>query len=456
MNSLHVLIIDDEKNICATLKDILMDWGCNVETAKNGELGIKKCSITDFDLVLLDVALPGIDGIEAFSQIRESLPDTEILMISGHSGIDVAVKAIKLGAYDFIEKPLSMAKVQAAVRNINEKKKLSSRLSYLNEKECSDHQIIGSSLAIKNLLSVVERVAPTDSKVLILGETGTGKELIARNLHFKSNRKDRPFIAFNSAAIPAALVESELFGYDKGAFTGADRTKPGKFELADGGTLFLDEIGDMSMDAQMKLLRVIQEGTFEHLGGTRTYTVDVRIIAATHMDLEKMISEGQFREDLYYRLNVLPLHVPPLKARLEDLDVLIPWFLRKLSVELNLPEKFFNTSAIEQLKRYSFPGNVRELRNILERLYLLTLSDTITKNDINKFVKFLNHSIYEGEYIKFDNFADAKRKFETKYLQYHLQKNEWNLTRTSDSIGVHQPNLSRKMKELKIKKNNSG
>lgn len=452
---LDILIIDDEKNICSTLKEIFMDWGCNVETAQSGEKGILKCEKSSFDLILLDVNLPGIDGLETFKKIKKISNEVEILMVSGHSGIDIAVEAIKLGAYDFIEKPLSMARIETAFKNISEKQKLISQLDELSIEVENKYQLIGCSEQFKNLLQIIDRVAPTNSKILIQGESGTGKELVARRIHRKSLRSGKSFIAFNSAAIPDNLVESELFGYEKGAFTGADKQKIGKIELANNGTLFLDEIGDMNLQTQAKLLRFIQEGTFERLGGKITHEIDVRIIAATHKNLSSMIEEGEFREDLFYRLNVIPVEISPLRDRIDDLKKLVPFYMDKISKELKLPLKTISSSGMNKMMSYNFPGNVRELRNLIERLYLLNVNREIEGEDLEPhLIGARKKDNTENEIYEFSSIVDAKKEFEKKYLIHNLKKNNWSLTKTANKIGIHQPNLSRKMKELNISKTN--
>jgi len=454
-NKLSILIIDDEKNICSTLKEIFKDWGCNVEAVQSGERGIIKCKNSSFDLILLDVNLPGIDGIETFKEIKKIQNEVEILMISGHSGIDIAVEAIKLGAYDFIEKPLSMAQIETAFKNISEKQKLISKITEMSKEENHKYQMIGCSEKFNNLLDIIDRVAPNNSKVLIQGESGTGKELVARRIHRKSLRASNSFIAFNSAAIPESLVESEMFGYEKGAFTGAEKQKIGKIEFAHNGTLFLDEIGDMNLSTQAKLLRLIQEGTFERLGGKKTIEIDVRIIAATHKNLSLMIEQGNFREDLFYRLNVIPIEVPPLRDRLDDLKEIIPFFMNKIAIELNLSLKTISTSGMEKIMSYPFPGNIRELRNLIERLYLLNVNDEISAEDLDFFLNNASNPKSQlNKIYEISNITEAKRTFEKNYLLYNLKRNNWSLTKTAQKIGIHQPNLSRKMKELHISKTN--
>ncbi|MCJ7802163.1 MAG: sigma-54 dependent transcriptional regulator, partial [Candidatus Marinimicrobia bacterium] len=335
---MKILIVDDEINIRMTLKDILEDEGYETCVAGTGEKAIKIASKENIDMIILDVKLPGIDGIETFKNIHKDKPELDVLMISGHSDISTAVSAVKIGAYDFLEKPLSMIKILTAVRNINEKQSLQNKVSQEENAQYEKNKLIGESSQIKKVLQLIEKVAPTDAKVLIRGESGTGKELAAFAIHHNSKRNRKPFIKFNSAAIPSSLVESELFGHEKGAFTGADSQKLGKLEQANHGTLFLDEIGDMDLSAQAKILRVIQEGTFERVGGNRTINIDVRLIAATHKNLEEMTQKGTFRDDLFYRLNVVPISIPPLREREGDIETLTEFFLDYYSLEFKTPK----------------------------------------------------------------------------------------------------------------------
>lgn len=450
---MKILVVDDEKNIRATLKNILEDEGFQALTTDTGEKALSVLSKQWIDLVILDVKLPGIDGIQVFKEIKTMKPCPEVLMISGHSGIKTAVEAVKLGAYDFLEKPLSMAKILTAIRNIGEKRKLLTKIQQGEWVEESKYRLVGKSLQMEKLLDLIRKVAPTNSKILIRGESGTGKELVAYAIHQQSRRKEEPFIKFNSAAIPNELVESELFGHEKGAFTGADQLKLGKLEIANNGTLFLDEIGDMNLSAQAKILRVIQEGMFERVGSNQTIEIDVRIIAATHKNLEEMIQEGTFREDLYYRLNVVPINIPSLREREGDIEVLVNYFLEQFANEFNVETKKMSKEAIEYLNRHSFPGNVRELKNLIERLYILIDTDLITDQNISTFLSPITTPRRpDSHLLETQDFKLARKQFEIRYLTTQLEKYKWNISVVAKQLGIHQPNLSRKIKDLRIEK----
>ncbi len=448
---MNILVVDDERNIRLTLRDILEDEGYSIFLAESGEAGLRVLKDEKIDLAILDVKLPNMSGIDMFKKINALNLGVDVLMISGHSGIETAVEAVKLGAYDFLEKPLSMEKILTAARNIDEKRCLKICAEQGFEELSDKYRLIGDSPEVDQIKSIISRVAPTDSKVLIRGESGTGKELVAYAIHKQSQRSGAPFIRFNSAAIPNELVESELFGHEKGAFTGADDRKIGKLELAHGGTLFLDEIGDMSLSAQAKVLRVIQEGTFERVGGHNTLEIDTRILAATHKNLEDMIKQGHFREDLFFRLNVIPITLPPLRERTGDIAILAKHFLHFFIQELKLTNKSFDPKAQATLVSYEFPGNVRELKNLIERLCILTIGDTITESDL------LPHLIQgKGEqsfaFLKSKSLKDAKLEFESYYISEQLKRHNWNISVVADKLGMHQPNLSRKIKELNIEK----
>jgi len=379
----NILIVDDERNIRLTLKDILEDEGYYTRLADSGERALELADKHAFDLVIVDVKLPGIDGLTVLTELLKKHPNMDVLMISGHGTIQTAVEALKIGAYDFCEKPLSMAKILAAAKNIKHKRNLEKRIEQDAGELEKKYQLVGSSIEMEQLKTVINTVAPNRrKKYSFAAKSGTGKELVAFALHNQSLLRDLPFIAFNSAAIPSELVESELFGHEKGAFTGADARKIGKLELADNGTLFLDEIGDMSIHTQAKVLRAIQEGTFERVGGNKTIKINTRIIAATHKNLEEMVKEGIFREDLFYRLNVIPIHIPPLRQRPTDIIDLTRYFLSYFASELNLPKKSMAKKSLNLLTQYPFPGNVRELKNLIERLYILVPGDKIYPEDM--------------------------------------------------------------------------
>ena len=447
---MRILVVDDEKNIRFTLTDILQDEGYKVDSVDSGEKCLSRLKNQKYELVILDVRLPGMDGIQVFKKIRESEIDTDVLVISGHSGIETAVQAVKLGAYDFIEKPLSMSKVLTAARNISQKQSLQFTANQNQSDKLQKYAMIGESPQINQVKEIIEKAAPTDTKVLIRGESGTGKELVAWAIHNGSQRNTKPFVAFNSAALPTELVESELFGYDKGAFTGAEKRRIGKLELAHGGTLFLDEIGDMSMTTQAKVLRVIQEGTFERVGGESTIQIDVRILAATHKNLEEMITNGTFREDLFYRLNVLPIHIPPLRERTGDIVFLAEYFLQYFAKEMKADVKILKQSAQDCLNEYEFPGNVRELKNLVERLCILVSKNEITDKDVLPHLRRGIPGENSCEFMSLDDFSEAKREFETQFITDKLKKSQWNISATANKLGMRQPNLSRKIKELRI------
>ncbi len=449
---MNILVVDDEKNIRQTLGAILSGEGHHVSVAASGEEGLRCLGENLFDLVFLDVKLPGISGIDILKQIKKEWGSTEVLMISGDSDINTAVTAVKMGAHDFMEKPLSLPKILIAVRNIAEKRKLLQKCIIGDEVTSSRYRIVGESKQIQDIREVIQRVSKTDAKVLITGESGTGKELVAYHIHKQSARSDQPFITFNSAAIPNELVESELFGHEKGAFTGADHQKPGKLERANHGTLFLDEIADMNLAAQAKILRVLEEGTFERVGGTRTIDIDVRILAATNRDIKALIRNGEFREDLFYRLNVVPIHLSPLRERPADIPVLIRHYLHAYSTELATPKKSFTESAIRRLTDYPFPGNIRELKNFIERMYILSDKSTLGEDDVR--LHLGSHDSPARDFLEDilmkNNFSDAKRAFEKYYLTKKLEDTGWNISRIAGDIGIRQPNLSRKIKSLGI------
>ncbi len=445
---MRVLIIDDEMNICLSLKNILEDEDYICEYALNSKNGMHKVESFSPDVILLDVRLDGANGIDVLKEIKESNPEIIVIMISGHSGIKEAVQAMRLGAYDFLEKPLSLTKIRVIIKKALDYKNIKRDYHRLKTDLDQQYKIIGHSEAIKQLHSLIRKVAPNDSKVLIRGESGTGKELVAYAIHHLSTRSEKPFIKFNSAAIPKELVESELFGFEKGAFTGADRSKDGKMEQANGGTLFLDEIGDMNLNAQAKILRVIQEGEFERVGGNKTQKIDVRIIAATHKNLEELIASGDFREDLYYRLNVIPIITPPLRQHPEDIPILIDYFSDFFASDLKIPHKTFSFEAIKLMQSWQFKGNVRELKNFIERIYILVPNEIIEPKDLEFLNQTKSVSHFWNETI---NFKEKKKEFEKKYLSTQLKLHDNNLSKTAEALGLQVSNLSRKIKELEIK-----
>src|SRR5213083_429340 len=379
----RILIVDDEPGIRQSLKGVFEDEGFPTEAVSSGEDCLKKIEQDVYDLVLLDIWLPGIDGLETLRRLREKSPRTHVIMISGHATIATAVSATKLGAYDFIEKPLSLEHTLLTARNALSHRRLEQTNDLLRHEIEERFNIVGESIPTKALRKQIAIVAPTNSRILIYGESGTGKELVSRNIHFMSHRAAAPFVEVNCAAIPEELIESELFGHTKGSFTGASDTKKGKFELADGGTLFLDEIGDMSLKTQAKVLRVLEEQSFQPIGAQTGVRVDVRVITATNKNLQNEIAAGRFREDLFYRLNVIPFFVPPLRDRREDIPILARYFMRIFATEHGRGPKDFTSDALDMLVDYSWPGNVRELRNEIERLVIMVQEAIIRGNDLS-------------------------------------------------------------------------
>jgi len=441
-----ILIIDDEDNIRFSLAGALEDEGFEVIQAENGEEGLKTVAHNEVDLVLLDVWMPGMDGLSVLAELKKTSPDLPVIIMSGHGTIETAVKATRLGALDFIEKPLDLNKLMIMIANAMHLKALEDENAFLKTKTQHDDEIVGSSKAILHLKDEVDRAAASDAWVLVLGENGTGKELVARRLHKMSHRAGRPFVEVNCAAIPQELIESELFGHEKGAFTGASERKKGKFELANQGTLFLDEIGDMSMPTQAKTLRVLQEQRFQRVGGSQVIQVDVRVIAATNKDLEKEIADGNFRQDLYYRLNVIPIYVPPLRERREDIPALAEHFMNSFAPVTRA--KTLTQGAIKRLMEHDWPGNVRELKNTIERLVIMTPGDAITADHLpftsTKPVSELD------DCFQMDQLKDARNEFERIFIERKLAECNYNISKTADLIGVERSNLHRKIKGLGI------
>jgi two-component system nitrogen regulation response regulator NtrX len=444
-----VLVVDDEESIRQLVGDVLEDEGYRTAFAADGAEAIERARREPPDLVLLDVAMPGRDGLEVLEVLGARLPELPVVMMSGHGSIETAVRATKLGAYDFLEKPLSYDKLLLCVAHGLERSRLEAENRRLREDLARTAEIVGESGVIRELKAQIERAAPTEGWVLVTGENGTGKELVAKQIHLHSKRAERPFVEVNCAAIPEELIESELFGHEKGAFTGAIQRKRGKFELADGGTIFLDEIGDMSLMTQAKILRILQEHRFERVGGTETLEVDVRVVAATNKDLEHEMAEGRFREDLYYRLNVIPFHVPPLRERQQDIPLLIERFLDRFSVQSTVPRKRISEGALERLRRYAWPGNVRELQNIVERLVLMSPGELIDVDHLPAQIVVPQKERAplgaQGQKL-----ADARAAFEREFLIEKLRSNELNISRTAEVVGLARESLSRKLKSLGI------
>jgi two-component system nitrogen regulation response regulator NtrX len=436
-----ILIIDDEPAIRSTLAGILEDEGHRATLCESGEEGIAQLARDEFDVVLLDLWLPGIDGLAVLERLG-TVSGPPVIMISGHGSVDNAVRATRLGAYDFLEKPLSLERVLLTVNHALSDRRLREQVRDLKRQFTLEEILIGESEPMQRLEQQIRSAAASHSRVLITGENGSGKEIVARTLHRHSPRADQPFIDVNCAAIPEELIESELFGHRKGAFTGAIDDRKGKFELADGGTLFLDEVGDMRLSAQAKVLRVLQEQTFQRIGGQQTTRVDVRVIAATNKNLEAEIAAGNFRSDLYYRLNVIPIEVPPLRARANDVVLLAEHFLRRFAAETGQPHKKLSPGAAAKIKAYHWPGNVRELRNVAERLAILLPGETIEPEDVH-----LGSPRAEPTPEIATNLPlkEAREQFEKQYILDRLRELGGNVSRTAESLGVERSNLYRKM-----------
>ncbi len=452
----QILIVDDEERIRQSLSGVLGDEGYQISEAKEGNQALKQIENDPPDLVLLDIWMPGMDGIEVLERIKSLNPSLPVIMISGHANIELAVKATKLGAFDFIEKPLSLDKVLLTVNNALKVAKLEQENIALRQVVERKYEIVGNSPAILSLKEQMKIVAPTNGWVLITGENGTGKELVARGIHQMSLRADKPFVEVNCAAIPEELIESELFGHEKGAFTGALTRKRGKFDLANEGTIFLDEIADMSLKTQAKILRILQEQRFERVGGTEMIFVDVRVIAATNRDLKEEIQKGRFREDLFYRLNVIPLHVPPLRERKSDIPLLVEHFLEEFCRENHKERKKITAEAMDLLISYSWPGNVRELKNIVERMVIMTRGSVIEAKDVPEPVQKQPKSPPEMSFFDYPLLKDARREFEKRFIMKKLMENDENISKTAEMIGIERSNLHRKIRSygIELKKEN--
>jgi two-component system, NtrC family, nitrogen regulation response regulator NtrX len=449
-----ILVVDDEKDIRISLTGILEDEGYQVVTAESGVAALE-CACEELpDLVLLDIWMPGMDGLETLEKLKTLFPQVTVIMISGHGTIETAVRATKLGAFDFIEKPLSLDKVLISVVNALRMKELRVENEELKRVVANEYEMIGGAPVIVALREQIMRVAPTNSSVLVMGENGTGKELAARSIHYYSQRRDKPIVAINCAAIPEELIESELFGHEKGAFTGAFAQKKGKLDLADGGTLFLDEIGDLSFKTQAKVLKVIQERCFERVGGTRVVTVDARIVAASNKDLEDEIRHGRFREDLYYHLNVVPFRMPALRERRSDIPLLVQHLVAQFYRREGREPKTFLPETLDLLIRYDWPGNVRELKNIVERILIMTPDRLITPDDVTELLggqitaNFTDTRV-DGPVVM-GTLRQAREEFEREFIIQKLEENDWNISRTAEVIELERSNLHRKIKSYGI------
>jgi two-component system nitrogen regulation response regulator NtrX len=445
-----ILVVDDEAGVRSSLAGILGDEGYEVEAVESGEACLGALEGRRFDLLVLDVWLPGMDGIETLSKVRSLDPELPVVVISGHGSIETAVKAVRMGAQDFVEKPLSLEKTLVAVKNALRQRRLEVENRSLKRQVEQRFTMVGESAALHALRAEIAQAAPSNGRVLIYGENGTGKELVARNIHAQSRRAEGPFVEVNCAAIPEELIESELFGHTKGAFTGALATKKGKFEQADGGTLFLDEVGDMTLKTQAKVLRVLQESKVEPVGGQSSVTVDVRVIAATNKHLEEEIRKGAFREDLFFRLSVIPFRVPPLRERREDIPLLARHFVAAFSAEYGKRPKELSPETLERLADSPWPGNVRELRNIIERLVIMTPGERIEARHLPASVGSLSSAsaapLASASLGDFPSLASAREDFEKRYIWKKYKECGGNMSRTADTLQMERSNLYRKMK----------
>ncbi|MDH5805087.1 MAG: sigma-54 dependent transcriptional regulator [Gemmatimonadota bacterium] len=440
----RVLVVDDEDGVRGALQQLLEYEEIEVRTAESGSEALEVYPEFDPHLVFLDVKMVGIDGLETLSRIREIDGNALVVMISGHGTIQTAVEATQRGAYDFLEKPLDTDRILVTLRNAFEHRKLETENERLRQSIEQQYSMVGSSKRIKDVLAVIEKVAPTPARVLITGENGSGKELVARGIHSGSSRSEGPFVEVNCAAIPSELIESELFGHVKGSFTGAFSDRTGKFEQADGGTLFLDEVGDMSLDAQAKVLRALQEGVVTRIGDSKHIEVDVRVVAATNKNLEDEIANARFREDLFYRLNVVPITVPPLRSRREDIPDLVLHFAHELAVKDGLKPKPVTAEAVEALKMSEWPGNVRELRNAVERLLILSPGSEVTSADVERLAGH-GTDAGVGDLAACETFEEFKQEAERAFLVSKLGENDWNVSETARRLSMPRSNLYKKI-----------
>jgi len=450
----NILIADDEKAIRKTLREILEFEGYNVSEAEDGAKALSMIHENDYDLVLCDIKMPKVDGMEVLTRAMVDSPDTPFIMISGHGSVENAVEATKKGAFDFISKPPDLNRLLITIRNGLDKANLIIETKVLKRKVGKTREIIGDSPAIKKIKDTIDRVAPSEARVLITGDNGTGKELVARWIHEKSNRSNAPLVEVNCAAMPGELIESELFGHEKGAFTSAIKTRIGKFEQAHGGTLFLDEIGDMSLPAQAKVLRALQEGKITRVGADKDISVDVRVIAATNKDLLKEVEEGRFRLDLYHRLGVIIIHVPSLNERRDDVPLLAERFAKEICEDYGIPKKLITPKALEELKLMNWTGNIRELHNVMERLVILS-GHKITEDEVRTYVtntqaKDTPTDLFEN----FDKFQDFKEHIEKLFIEHKLKKFSWNVSKTAEVLDIQRSHLYNKIEKYDLKRAN--
>lgn len=446
-----ILVIDDEREICESIKMILEYEDYFVDYTTDSFKGLQKLEYGNYDALLLDIQMPGKNGFEVLNWLHEKEIEIKIIMISAHASVENAVKSTKLGAFDFLEKPIDRDKLLISVRNAVEQSSLVKENKKLKSELSSSEKIIGNSSVIQKIHETIARVAKTDARILITGENGTGKELIAQELHRQSNRVNKELIEVNCAAIPHELIESELFGHEKGSFTGAVKQRIGKFEQADGGNLFLDEIGDMSLQAQAKVLRAIEEGKIERVGGNAKIAVDVRIISATNKELQEEITKGYFREDLYHRLNVIPIHIPPLRERKDDIPLLIEHFSKIICEKNKFPQKKYTDAALKTLQSLPWKGNVRELRNVVERIVIMVSKPEINEKDVLLFTQTSGSKVDDLLNIS-NSFQEFKEKAERAFIVKQLNANSWNISKTADILGIQRSHLYNKLKKYEIEK----
>ena len=450
MSTPNILIVDDEKNIRRSVAMICSGEGYETKTAADSEEALKMLDAGGIDLALLDIAMPGMDGLSLLKEIKKKSPETSAIMISGNATLQNAITATKEGAFDFIEKPITKEKLLISINNALQSRTLQKENIELKKQLTGKFEMVGESRAMKEILVQISKVAPTNGRVMITGESGTGKELIARAIHENSPRKNGAFIKVNCAAIPEELIESELFGSEKGAYTGAHQTREGKFSLADGGTLFLDEVGDMSLNAQAKVLRVLQEGEFEKVGGHKTQKVDVRVLAATNKDLEKEAQADRFRDDLYFRLNVIPINSPPLRRRKDDILILVHSFIESYASENGVRKKEVSSEAMEVLRGYDWPGNIREIKNMIERLMIMCSSDIIEVSDLPGNIQSpTSKTAFKIESA--GTLKEVKENVEREFIISTLKKNGWNVSQTAKDLDVDRTNLHKKIKYYGLK-----
>ncbi len=461
MATSSVLVVDDEASIRRTLREILEYEDLDVEEAEDGEEALQRLQEGRYDVVLLDIKMPKRDGMEVLEILADSMPELPVVMISGHADIKTAVDATKLGAFDFIEKPPDLNRLLVTIRNAIDRGQITTENRRMRQTITERHvgeltPILGESIGIRRIKETIERVAPTEARVLITGEPGTGKELVAKWIHQLSNRKEGPVVEVNCAAIPSELIESELFGHEKGSFTGATKQRIGKFEQANKGTLILDEIGDMSLSAQAKVLRALQENKIYRVGGDRPIPVDVRVIAATNKDLLNEIEESNFREDLYHRLSVILLHLPPMRERRDDITIIINHFAERLARRNGVSPKQFAPEALERMKTYEWRGNVREIHNVVERLLILSEGDVIGLSEVERYVQpgSASGGMVEGLINQFEDFSDYRDMAEKLFIEHKLREYEWNISRTAEAIGIQRSHLYNKMNKYSISREN--